>query len=367
MKVKIKYALSVSIITIMTICTAMGVKANSDNPTPTFSTGKAQTSESIDRNAKIYTAINYLENDISNSPMTRFFNREGINLPAKSKDDFVAMIRNEKLRINEFPSGVYIKISSALRNGFTNAPCDRNGNIDFRCIDFDRFVLLRSNYEMSFDIAQEAANLNITYLPLAEHYRNGIVVKKNLRIAYDFYNKDGALRDAQSRNNEILRMLNSELRQFDSKVNVTATVDEQTCNTFRAITSADYCGSSDLDKMFDALNIENIISNSTPLNQVDLKGDWISDAPLAVGRTVIKGFDFGREGIMYASIRNGARSLPSTFKYAINNNNQLEFIIDFSAAGIPVGSKLTFDAWKTKNGALIIKTDGRFAVYRLDK
>lgn len=366
MKVQIKYALSASAIIILTACTATGVKNNADNPTPTVRIGNAQSAPSIDRNAKIYSAIDYLEKDISNSPVTQFINRKGENLPARAKDDFVAMIRNERTRINEFPSGVYVKISSALRNGYTNAPCNRNGAIDLKCIDFDRFVLLRRNYEMSFDIAQEAGNLNITYLPLAEHYKNGFIVKKNLRTAYDFYKKDGALRDAQFRNNDILKMLNSELRQFDSKVNVVAKIDEQTCNTFRMITSVSFCGNGDLDKMFDALNIENIILNSTPLSQADLKGDWISDVPLVVGRTAIKGFDFGGEGIMYASIRNGARNLPSTFKYAINNN-KLEFDINFSAAGIPVGSKLIFDAWKTKNGSLIIKTDGRFAVYRVEK
>jgi hypothetical protein len=363
MKVQIKYALSACVIIILTACTATGVKSNADNPTPTVRMGNAQSATGIEKNAKIYSAIDYLEKDISNSSLTQFYNRKRENLPASAKEDFIAMIRNERTRINEFPSGVYVRISGALRNGFINASCNRNGVVDFKCLDFDRFVLLRRNYEMSFDLAQEAGNLNITYSPLAEHYRNGFVVKKNLRTAYDYYKKDGTLRDAQFRNEDIFLMLNSELRQYDSKVNLVRRIDEQTCNTFKAITSANFCSNGDLEKMFDTLSIENIILNSTPLNQADLMGDWIADVPMIVNQRTIKGFDFGKEGIMYASITNGARNLASSFNYGIKNN-QLEFDIKFSMAGIPVGSKLVFEGWKTKNGAIVLKSENRFAIYK---
>ena len=365
MKVKIKSTLLASAIVILAACTATGVKTNTDDSTTTVKIGNAQNVVSVERNTKILYAIDYLEKEITNSPMTLFYNRKGENLPASAKNEFLEMIRNEKNRINEFPSGVYVKISGALRDGFTNAPCNRNGAINLQCMDFDRLVLLRRNYEMSFDVAQEAGNLNITYTPLAEHYKKGLIVKKNLRMAYDYYKKDGALRDAQFRNDDILIMLNSELRHFDSKINLVAKIDEQTCSTFKTITAAGYCSINDLEKMFVALSIENIISNSIPLSQADLKGRWISEVPLAVGKVTIKGFDFGREGIMYESLKNGARNLPSSFKYMINNN-KLEFDIYFSTAGIPVGSKLTFEAWKTKNGSLIIKGDGKLSVYRME-
>jgi hypothetical protein len=362
----IRYASSIGVAAILIACSLTEVKANASGLSSNTREVGAQSVGNLEKNAKIFSAIDHLEKEISNSPATLLYNRKGENLPIGARDDFTEMIRNERSRIGEFPSGVYIKISGALRNGFMFAPCNRNGAVDVKCIDFDRMILIRRNFELSFDVAQEAGNLNITYIPLAEHYRAGVGVKKNLRAAYDNYKNDGALRDAQLRSDDVFKMLNAELRQFDSKVNVVARIEEQTCIAFKAITSVGYCSEGDLEKMFDALSMENIISNSIPLNQSDLKGDWISDVPLAIGRTTIKGFDFGREGIMYASIRNGARNLPSSFKYKINNN-KLEFDIDFSAAGIPVGTKLTFEAWKSKNGALIIKGDRGVAVYRMEK
>jgi hypothetical protein len=365
MKKMIKYYLILAALCSLVACTATEVKANNETPFPVVLASGGDGVVNFERNIKIILAIDYLEKEITSSPSTLFYAIKGGNLPIAAKDDFIAMIRSEKSRLSEFPSGVYVKIARALQDGFIYAPCNRNGSLNLRCIDFSRVLLLRKQQQMSFDVAKEAGDLNITYIPLAEQYKNGILVKKNLKAAYENYLKDGVLRDSQFRNEDIFKMLNSELRQYDSKVNLALRIDEQTCNTFKSITSADYCSNSDLGKMFDALSIENIISNSAELSQADLKGEWISDAPLAVGRIAIKGFDLGGEGIMYASISNGARNLPSSFKYAIKNN-KLEFDIDFSAAGIPVGTKLTFEAWKTKNGSLILKYANRFAVYRID-
>ena len=361
----IKCILSLSALISLMGCTATGVKINNEASSSVVKNDK-QSVLNGEKSAKLFSAIDYLEKEISNSPQGFFYSTKKENLPISAKGDFLAMIKDEKNRFSEFPSGVYVKITRALQDGYINAPCNRNGSINLRCIDFSRLLFLKKQAQMSFDIAQEASQLNITYLPLAEHYKKGLVVNKNLTLAYDNYIKDGALRDPQSRNNDILKMLNSELHQFDSKVKLGSIINDQTCKTFRALTSATYCGYSDLEKMIGSLSIEKIISNSIPLSQSDLKGDWIADTPLSISGTTIKGFDFGKEGVMYASIKNDVRNSPSSFNYKIVDN-KLEFDITFSAAGISVGSKLTFDAWKTKNGALIIKGNDGYAVYKESK
>jgi hypothetical protein len=316
-----------------------------------------------EKSPKLFAAIDYLDKEIANSPANLFYNANRQNLPPSAKDDFLAMIRNEKKRFSSFPSGVYIKVSKALQDGFIHSPCNKNGSVDLNCVDFSRFLLLRKQHQMSLEIAQEASNANVTYLPLAEHYKNGWFVQKNLKIAYENMKKEGQLRDPTFQDDAIIKMLHTELRQYDSKISVVAKVDEKTCFVFKMLTTSASCESREIGQMLDALSIEKVIANSTPVKATELTGDWISDAPLVVGRTPIKGFDFGKEGIMYASLTNEARNLPSSFAYSLKNN-LLEFDVTFSAAGLPVGAKLTFEAWKTKSGALILKNESRYGIYK---
>ena len=322
-----------------------------------------QNAAPVEKSPKLFSAIDYLDKEIANSPANLFYNSSRQNLPPSAKEDFLAMIRNEKNRYSSFPSGVYIKTSKALQDGFIYGPCNKNGVVDLNCGDFSRFLLLRKQHQLSLEIAIEASNSNITHLPLSEHYKNGWLVPKNLKIAFENMKKEGLLRDPNFQEDATIKMLNTELRQYDSKVKVLAKIDEQTCITYKTLTSKNECSVSELGQMFDALNIEQVIANSTAINLSDLKGDWISDSPLVVGRTPIKGFDFGKEGIMYASLSNEARNLPSSFAYSLKNN-LIEFDITFSAAGLPIGTKIMFEAWKTKGGSLILKHENRVGVYR---
>jgi hypothetical protein len=307
----------------------------------------------IKENQELFTVLDFLEYRITNSRSNSFYNILGKNLPENSKEDFLVMIRNQKERVSIFPSGVYSVASRALQQGIIYAPCSKNGQVDVNCIDFSRYLLIPKSHPISFDISKEASERNVTHLPIAQHYKNGWIVPKNLKLAYDSYKKEGLIRDANLQDSSILQMLNDELKLYDSNISSIPTLDNSKCDFFKLITGSIYCGLDHLDKMFDSLTFENVKSKSNPVNPSDLNGDWISDIPLVVGKFPIKGFDFGNEGIMYASLKDNVRSLPSSFNYKIENNI-LEFEIKFSVAELPVGSKLKFTAWKTVNGSLML-------------
>ena len=313
---------------------------------------------------KLLEAIDQLEEEATYAYPNIFVGRDGQSLPSGAKNEFLALIKNQKNRFNVNPVGVYILISSALQDGFLLAPCKKNGELDLECSDPSAAMMMRRNHEKSYFLAEEASNLNITYFPLAKHYISGRFIKRSLFKAYENFKKEGLLRHPALMDELVVKMLQSELKQYESKVNISGQIDASTCIAFKKITASNDCGQQYLNSMLGSLEIDKVTASSVRVSIGDLKGDWISESPLYFGSIPIKGFQVVGEGVMYTSTdSNGARNYASSFDIELLDKF-LQFKITFSAAGIPVGTKLVFEVWKTKNGSLIFSSQDSFAIYK---
>ena len=106
----VKCILSLSALISLMGCTATGVKINNEASSSVVKNDK-QSVLNGEKSAKLFSAIDYLEKEISNSPQGFFYSTKKENLPISAKGDFLAMIKDEKNRFSEFPSGVYVKIT----------------------------------------------------------------------------------------------------------------------------------------------------------------------------------------------------------------------------------------------------------------
>lgn len=312
---------------------------------------------------KLFLAIDYIEKEMRDAPANKFTSDKNSVLAADQRNDFTETLKNEKMKVNTFPSGVYNEITSALQAGVFYPACNKRGKLDFNCVDFDRVFVLTPQFKMSLELATIADEKGYTHVPLARHYRYGLAAQKDLKSAYELYRKQQKLRDADLQQDEIVRMLQEELMTYDSKVSDNGTLDSVTCDSYKNLTGETNCSKVTLAEMFDALSDERIARVTVPATLAALNGKWVSDKPITLGKTKINGFDIGSEGIMYDSIINGVRKFPSSFNYALSGD-ALKFEITFSAAGLPRNSIYIFDARMTKNGAVILKYEGQIAVYK---
>jgi hypothetical protein len=95
-----------------------------------------------------------------------------------------------------------------------------------------------------------------------------------------------------------------------------------------------------------------------------LRGDWISDQPLALGPVKMMGVDISpTEGIMYDRLIDNARALLTSFNYRVEGS-VLRATVTFSSAGIKEGTQFTFPARFDGDGNLVLTYGNQTATYR---
>ncbi|HOY30602.1 MAG TPA: hypothetical protein PKW80_01865 [Bacteroidales bacterium] len=105
-----------------------------------------------------------------------------------------------------------------------------------------------------------------------------------------------------------------------------------------------------------------------------ITGDWVSDTPIVLETTQIKGFEISKpengvqygewnsEGIMYDHLENGTHVYPSSFDYYVQDH-LLNFRITFSAAGLEEGKLLKFKLLKLNQNRMELGYGNQKAVY----
>lgn len=109
-----------------------------------------------------------------------------------------------------------------------------------------------------------------------------------------------------------------------------------------------------------------------------MTGDWVSDTPIMLENTQIKGFEISEpekgykpgewnsEGVMYDHLENGTRVYPSSFDYAVQGH-LLNFRITFSSAGLEEVKLLKFKLLKINQGKMELAYGSQKVVYLKSK
>lgn len=340
------------------------VAATANQPSNAPALDTAQSEQQEFNHQKILDAISYLEREIAVADNNRFRSNRGQALDADAKNEFLQKIRNERSRLSKLPSGVYIAVSRALQDGLLFAPCSSGGTVNLDCIDFNRLVTVSKRLDLALEVSKEADTQAISHVPLARHYQNGWGVKKSLSDAYLLLRREASVQKTFNFEESAIRMMQSELKNFDPSLKTSGQMDANTCKIYSAVTSNTECSAVQMREMFAELDFEKLYQRSKAPTQDLLKQDWISENPILLGRIPIRGFQLDKEGIMYVALNSGkVRALPSSFDYEVNGRN-LKFTIKFSSVGLQVGSSYIFEVGLINDQYLLVKYQDQERMYR---
>lgn len=189
-------------------------------------------------------ALDNLKNTIEKSSIQSFSKRNGSSSDEKDKLDFLASIDVDKNRFNVNPSGVAYGLINAFQTGIYHPKCRSKNGIDANCGDYDRFFRFTPNLKLSLELSKIADVQKIRSDKLANHYKNGWGVDKDLIKAYELFesdkNKGGVVADYWWTN--INEMVQTELINLGYKVNIDGDFGPASCRALSEIIGKTNCG-----------------------------------------------------------------------------------------------------------------------------
>jgi hypothetical protein len=160
----------------------------SDRPPTPVST--AQIAEKISDVADpIAQAVAYLVSLAEAAPNDAFWQWNG-EPELRLRGDIVKSLRAVNSRAPRF---AIQRLATALQEGRFFSACKKGPGIDVDCGDFDRAFIFEPNLELALKLSEVGSTKKINTELLANHYKNGWLVDRNILTAYDFYLEDTKL------------------------------------------------------------------------------------------------------------------------------------------------------------------------------
>ncbi len=134
-------------------------------------------------------AVAYLTALAAGAPEDSFWQWSG-ETESRLRNDIVNSLHEIK---KSSPRFAIYRLATALQTGRLYSNCKKGVGIESSCMDFDRAFIFEPNLELALKLSQVASAKRWTSEPLANHYKNGWLVDRDLLAAYDLYIEDSKL------------------------------------------------------------------------------------------------------------------------------------------------------------------------------
>lgn len=198
----------------------------------------ALTDPSID--GPFISALSGLKILIESSPLSSFEKWNGESITERDRTDFLLTIESERKRFFINKRGVTSALIKAIQKGVFHPKCRKGIGIDDSCGDFDRYFKFTPDLALSLELSKLAHERKIRSDSLAEYYKNGWLVEKDLVKAYELYESERIL-GGEYWATDINRMIQIELNRMGREVIVDGDFGLSSCKALRELTGIASC------------------------------------------------------------------------------------------------------------------------------